>query len=90
MEAQDLLSVFLELGLPSIKVEQIEVIEGILKRDVFAVLPTGFGKSACFQCLPGLFNRLFPHERSIVLVVTPLTAIIKNQYVCLLRFVLGF
>ena len=71
--------VFEELGLASVKEEQFYVVQGILKRDVFVVLPTGFGKSACFQCLPGLYTRLYPSERSIVLVITPLTAIIQDQ-----------
>ncbi len=71
---------FQELGLPSVKPEQLQVVSGILQRDVFAVLPTGFGKSACFQCLPLLFDQLFPDSGpSIVLVVTPLTAIMKDQ-----------
>ena len=54
---------------------------GILNlRDVFAVLPTGFGKSACFQCLPLLFDELCPSNNpSIVLDVTLLTAIMKDQ-----------
>lgn len=72
--------VFQELGFSSIKPEQMEIVMGILERDVFAVLPTGFGKSICFQCLPLVYDRLFPScDPSIVLVVTPLTAIIKDQ-----------
>ena len=36
-----------------------------------AVLPTGFGKSLCFQYLPYLFDRLFQaKDHSIVLIVT--------------------
>ena len=47
---------------------------------MFAVLPTGFGKSVCFQCLPLLFEQLFPaDDPSILLVVTPLTSIMKDQ-----------
>ena len=54
---------------------------GILRgRDVFAVLPTGFGKSLCFACLPTAFDQLHPHdEPTIVLVIAPLTAIMKDQ-----------
>ena len=47
---------FAQLGFPSIKPEQLQVVRGILERDVFAVLPTGFGKSACYQCLPFLYD----------------------------------
>lgn len=66
---------FGDLGLPSVKPEQLEVVAGFLKRDVFVVLPTGFGKSACYQCLPLVYDA----NPTIVLVVTPLTAIMKDQ-----------
>lgn len=73
--------VFEKLGFSSVKPEQFEVVAGILKQDVFAVLPTGFGKSACFQCLPLLYDVLAPVKDgpSIIIVVTPLTAIMKDQ-----------
>ncbi len=78
-EVQILLA-FGELGFSSVKPEQMNVVKGILRRDVFAILPTGFGKSACFQCLPILLDKMFPDDGpSITLVVTPLTAIIKYQ-----------
>ena len=48
-------------------------------RDVFAVLPTGYGKSLCYACLPVMFDMLEPEKRSIVIVVSPLTAIIQDQ-----------
>ena len=45
-------------------------------RDVFSVLPTGFGKSLCYACLPLAFNKFMKKERgySIVIVVTPLVS----------------
>ena len=53
--------------------------------DVFAVLPTGFGKSLCYARLPGMFDHLLqPEEPSLVIVVTPLTAIMEGQAVSLL------
>ena len=71
---------FLGLGIISVKTQQLEVVSAILKGDVFAVLPTGFGKSACFQCLPLLFDKLLPdQDPAIVVVVAPVTAIIKDQ-----------
>ena len=42
-----------DLGYPDLKPEQQDVVETFVKgHDVFAVLPTGFGKSLCFACLP--------------------------------------
>ena len=42
-----------ELGYANLKPEQLDVVEAFVKgRDVFAVLPTGYGKSLCFGCLP--------------------------------------
>ena len=51
-------------------------------RDVFAVLPTGYGKSLCFGCLPIVIDKLLgrgEEDSSIIAVVTPLTAIMKDQ-----------
>ena len=47
-------------------------------RDVFALLPTGYGKSLCLGCLLLVFDKLLGKEgedKSIAVVVTPLTAI---------------
>ena len=70
-----------QLGYSSIKDEQLKVVAGLVRgHDVFAVLPTGFGKSLCFSCLPYMFDELLPlGEPSIVVTVTPLTAIMKDQ-----------
>ena len=50
-------------------------------RDVFAILPTGFGKSLCYACLPAAFDAINKKERghSIAMIVTPLLAIMKDQ-----------
>ena len=42
---------------------------------VFGVLPTGFGKSLYYACLPWVFEKL-ESEKCVIIVVTPLTAII--------------
>ena len=42
-----------------IKQEQLEVVvKFTMGRDVLVVLPTGFGKTLCYQCLPGVFNQI--------------------------------
>ena len=50
-------------------------------KDVFVLLPTGYVKSFCCQCLPLIFDVLQSHEvrTSIAVVVTPMAAIMKNQ-----------
>ena len=61
-----------KLGYSQLKPEQLKVImEFICGKDVFAVLPTGFGKTLCYACLPLVFDEL-THGRapSIILVVT--------------------
>ena len=67
----------------SLKKEQLDVIvKYAMGRDVFAVLPTGYGKSLCYQCLPYVFNKLFFDGRehsSIIIVISPLIAIMKDQ-----------
>lgn len=68
----------IRLGYPSLKREQLDVVVAFLSgRDVFAVLPTGFGKSLCYACLPFAFELLESKEGPIVVVVTPLIAIMK-------------
>ncbi|MFL0287816.1 RecQ family ATP-dependent DNA helicase [Mycobacterium sp. SMC-21] len=62
-------------GITDLHPKQLEVMRAIAEgRDVLAVLPTGFGKSLCFQ-LPAL---LAPQARATV-VVSPLIALIKDQ-----------
>lgn len=70
-----------QLGYDSLRDLQLEVIKGVVSgQDVFAVLPTGYGKSLCYACLPAVFDSLHqPTKPSIVCVVTPLTAIIQDQ-----------
>jgi len=61
----------------TLKAEQRDCRVHFLKgNDVFAVLPTVFGKSLCFACLPIAFNM---RTSSIIVVVSPLTALMKHQ-----------
>lgn len=65
----------------NLKDEQRKVILSFVKgEDVFVVLPTGFGKSLCFACLPLIFDRVREDGlSSIIIIITPLIAIMKDQ-----------
>ena len=69
------------LGYPALKPEQGEAItQFLMGRDVFVALPTGYGKSLCYCCLPRVFDLVRSvEEQSIVMVVSPLTALMKDQ-----------
>jgi ATP-dependent DNA helicase RecQ len=60
-------------GFAEFRVGQAEIIETILAgRDVLAVMPTGSGKSLCYQ-LPALMRG------GLTVVVSPLIALMRNQ-----------
>jgi ATP-dependent DNA helicase RecQ len=60
-------------GFTSFKGNQEEIIENVLAgRDTFVIMPTGGGKSMCYQ-LPALINS------GTAIVVSPLIALMKNQ-----------
>ena len=70
-------------GIHELKPEQILVIQNIVRgKDVFAALPTGFGKSLTFQILPSVLKSLqssYVSPSPLVIVVCPLKSIIKDQ-----------
>ena len=71
----------MELGFSSMKPEQVEVaVAQVEGRDVFVILPTDFGKSLCYACLPVVFDKCQKKERGYsIFIVTPLVAIMKDQ-----------
>ncbi len=64
-----------------LKRKQLEAVRALVqrKRDVLAVLPTGYGKSLIYQLLPNMFDFLVGKKCSIAIVVSPLTALMIDQ-----------
>ena len=72
-----------------LKSKQVEAIRCVYEgKDVFVFLPTGFGKTICFEVLPFLFdykhgkvgNTSTATERgSVVVVVSPLVSLMTDQ-----------
>ncbi|MBQ8355233.1 MAG: DNA helicase RecQ [Oscillospiraceae bacterium] len=64
-------------GYPEFRPGQENLVDGILAgRDVFGIMPTGGGKSICYQ-LPGLMMR------GVTLVVSPLISLMHDQVMAL-------
>ena len=61
----------LALGYSSLKKQVLCITKFIEGNDVFCTLPTGYGKTACFSCLPGsidLYYGFSTEERAIIIV----------------------
>ena len=71
MKATDILQQY--FGYTSFRSGQEEVIEALaMHRDVLAIMPTGAGKSLCFQ-IPALMSK------GVTVVISPLLSLIKDQ-----------
>ena len=78
INAVDLLKQY--FGYESFKIGQAELIEKIAdNQDVLAIMPTGAGKSICYQ-IPALM------KSGITIVVSPLISLMKNQVDALNEF----
>ena len=65
-----------QVGYATIRPDQITAIKSFMEgRDVFISLPTGSGKSLRFFVLPYAFDYLYKRVGSIVVVVSPLIAL---------------
>ena len=63
----------------SFRPQQQEIIQSILDgKDTLAILPTGGGKTVCFQVPTLVLAQQNPAKR-LCLVVTPLIALMKDQ-----------
>ena len=69
-----------------LRLEQYDAIRSIVldRKDVLAVLPTGFGKSLIYQVLPAIFDFIQcgcepTKEESVIIVVSPLNALMRDQ-----------
>lgn len=68
-----------------LKKEQAEALKTVYSRsDAFVWLPTGYGKSICYECLPFLFDYKLGRahssaSRSTVLVISPLISLMSDQ-----------
>ena len=66
------------LGFTNVKPQQLEAILAFCGgKDV--LIPTGFGKTLIFAVLPSLFNTIRRSTTSIVVVLSPLAALMAEQ-----------
>uniref|UniRef100_A0A8C6WUB5 DNA 3'-5' helicase n=1 Tax=Neogobius melanostomus TaxID=47308 RepID=A0A8C6WUB5_9GOBI len=64
----------------SLKPQQLTALEAFLsKEDVFALLPTGFGKSLIYQLAPLVAKKMSLYKNPVVVVVSPLLALMEQQ-----------
>ena len=61
--------------------QELAVKKFAMGNDVFVSLPTGSGKSVCYGILPIVFDLLRGKPGSVVVVVSPLISLMKDQVV---------
>ena len=81
-EDRALYNVIERVGCPTItlKTEQRDCINHLYEgKDVFLWLPTGFGKSLCYEVLPFVMDDKLGRHGSIVIVISPLVSLMVDQ-----------
>ncbi len=74
------------MGYKSLRDEQKQAVRGFLSgRDVFVCLPTGYGKTLCYSILPKAFDFIRGVCNSVIVVVSPLIALMKDQVRSLMK-----
>ena len=69
-----------------LKAEQATCIKYIYEgKDVFLWLPTGFGKSLCYEVLPFVFDDKLGKDNSVAIIVSPLISLMVDQVQSLRR-----
>ena len=75
--------------IPSLYSKQEKCLEALFKgKDVYASLPTGYGKSFIFYAAPIIADELFsrPHGNSKIIVISPLRTLMEDQVAYLRSF----
>ncbi|XP_044175352.1 putative ATP-dependent DNA helicase Q1 [Acropora millepora] len=87
-EALNFGSQLLGAGDLKLKEKQYEVLKSVVidNKDVWAVLPTGYGKSLIHQLLAPIYNFMDfagspGDKKSMIIVISPLNALIRDQIV---------
>ena len=69
-----------KMGYSQLRPQQKEALLYFLRgSDVFVSLPTGSGKSLCFSLLPGIFDTVRSTRGSLVIVICPIQALMRDQ-----------
>ena len=77
-----MLSVKSQFQIGSLFPEQGEAIRAFMEKwNLFVNLPTGFGKSLIFQCIPFVADILYSRPRcsSVMVIISPLKALMNDQ-----------
>ena len=69
-----------KIGYSELKRQQLDAMVKLVSgKDVYVVLPMGFVKSLIYTTLPWVYDSLLATDYSMIVVVSPLTAIMKDQ-----------